>query len=999
MQELFGIPMGPLATVLAVALAVVVAAVTALALRNRVFFKLGVRNVGRRRGRTALIVTGLMLGTTIIASALASGDTMSNTIRMSAVESLGSTDELVSVRGATVETQVPLGEATGVDYFSEDAVPLITHELLRSRHFDGVAPAIVEPVAVQNLTARQNEPRVTLFASTSPSLQAFGDIRTQHGLVVTLDDLRPGEVYLNADAADDLGAKEGDRVRVLAGGRALLARVRAVVDFDGTGTDGGALLIGLPAAQRLLGHPGEVKHVLISNVGGPTGGVRYTDEITTLLRPTLTRLGLEIDPVKRDALDAADKEGNAFMSLFTTFGSFSIFAGFLLIFLIFVMLAAERRGELGIARAVGTRRGHLVQMYLYEGLAYDLLAAAVGAAVGVAVAFGMVFVMASALDNSESITIAHDVEWRSIVVAYAVGVLLTFVVVTLSAWRVSRLNIASAVRNLPEPPVQKRRKRRWIAGLAAMAAGALLTFSGMSGSQAMPFILGIAVFAIGAVPVVQALGVPQRVAYTVAGLVIVVVCLLPFDWLDTLARTNLHMNFSVWIVSGILLVLGASWVIVYNADLLLGAVTAAVGRIRALTPILRLSIAYPLRSRFRTGVTLAMFMLVVFTLVVGGTISGSFIRAFDDGETFGGGFDVRAASAAISPIDNPARAIANAPGLRRSDFRVVSAQSYLPVQARQTGRYAQRFTDYPVRGVDTAFARHTTYLLAAHARGYDDPWRALAREPGLAIVDGFVVPRRDNWSAGAIPPDFQLHGFYLEDQVFDPIPVEIRDPQTRKIVRLKVIGVLSDQVPLAMSGITTSQDTLRTAFGDRVRPTVFYFDLAPGVDPRSEARKLESAFLASGLQADSLDQLLEDAVATSWTFNRLIEGFMGLGLIVGVAALGVISARAVVERRQQIGVLRAIGFRRRMIQLSFLLESSFIALTAIVVGTAFGLMVSHTVITDIASQPAYSMVTLHVPWVNLTIVFTVVYLVALATSLAPAIRASLIYPAEALRYE
>ena len=69
MQELFGIPMGPLAAVLSIALAIVVALVSALALRNRVFFKLGVRNVGRRRGRTALIVTGLMLGTTIIAAA------------------------------------------------------------------------------------------------------------------------------------------------------------------------------------------------------------------------------------------------------------------------------------------------------------------------------------------------------------------------------------------------------------------------------------------------------------------------------------------------------------------------------------------------------------------------------------------------------------------------------------------------------------------------------------------------------------------------------------------------------------------------------------------------------------------------------------------------------------------------------------------------------------------------------------------------------------------
>jgi putative ABC transport system permease protein len=321
------------------------------------------------------------------------------------------------------------------------------------------------------------------------------------------------------------------------------------------------------------------------------------------------------------------------------------------------------------------------------------------------------------------------------------------------------------------------------------------------------------------------------------------------------------------------------------------------------------------------------------------------------------------------------------------------------VQARQTGRYAQKFVDYPVRGVDTAFSQHTTYLLAAHARGYDDPWKALSKEPGLAIVDGFVAPRRDNWSAGAVPPDFQLHGFYVEDQVFDPVPIEVRDPQTGATLRLKVIGVLSDQAPLGMAGITTSQDTLRNAFGERVRPTVFYFDLAPGVDARAEARKLESAFLSNGLQADALDELLEDAVGASWTFNRLIQGFMGLGLVVGVAALGVISARAVVERRQQIGILRAIGFRRRMIQLSFLLESSFIALTAIVVGTVFGLIVSHTVISDVASQPAYSMVTLHVPWVNLTIVFTVVYLVALATSLAPAIRASRIYPAEALRYE
>ena len=65
-----------------------------------------------------------------------------------------------------------------------------------------------------------------------------------------------------------------------------------------------------------------------------------------------------------------------------------------------------------------------------------------------------------------------------------------------------------------------------------------------------------------------------------------------------------------------------------------------------------------------------------------------------------------------------------------------------------------------------------------------------------------------------------------------------------------------------------------------------------------------------------------------------------------------ISARAVVERRQQIGVLRAIGFRRGMVQAVFLIESSFIALTSIVVGTVLGLLLAENIVRDSRSSRA-----------------------------------------------
>src|SRR5215207_3066361 len=1004
MNEFFGIPMGPLAASLVVLVAVLLGALAALAIRNRIFVKLGIRNVTRRRARTALIVLGLMLGTTIISSALTTGDTMSHTIRSSAVQALGSTDVLVSVRGAEVDPEVQLGSTTGIEYFPEGVLQAVGYDLTRHENLiDGVAPAIVESPAVQNVTTRQNEPRVTLFASSQSHLSAFGDIRRHDdGDVQYLNDLAPGEVFLNADAADDLQARPGDELRLYAEGDSFGARVRAVVDYKGTGTDGAALIMPLEAAQTVLHRTGEIRYVMISNVGDELTGAKLTKEVIAAVNPTLKPFGLEADPVKQDALDEADAEGNAFMTLFTTFGSFSIFAGAMLIFLIFVMLAAERRGELGIARAVGTRRGHLVQLYLFEGMAYDLVAAAVGALLGVAVAFGMVFVLASALDFT-GLHIEHDVQLRSLVVGYTIGVLLTFLIVTFSAWKVSRLNIVSALRNTPEPHIRKSRKRRWIPATIAVFAGLALTASGLSSADAAAFTLGVSFVILGSVLVARAAGLSERIVFTAAGLAMVAFWLLPFDWVETLAGKELKWGMAVWIMGGIFVVLGSAWTLIYNADLLLGALAATVGRIHAVAPVLKMAIAYPLRNRFRTGVTFAMFTLVVFTLVVGAVVTGSFVKVFDDVDKFGGGFDVRAQASPTNPVVGMGAAIRRAPGLDPAQFTVVSEQSFLAAKARQVGRYeTKQFEDYGLRGLDEAFLRNTTFGFAAKARGYGSAqavWRAIAEQPGLAVVDAIVAPRRDNWGVGNVLPEFKLKGFVIEDGVFDPIPVATRDPQTGKTLTLTVIGVLEESAPEAMYGLSTSQRTLAAVYGHRVRPTAYYYALAPGVDARATAPKLEAAFVANGLEADSIEQIVDDALGVQLTFNRLIEGFMGLGLIVGIAALGVISARAVVERRQQIGILRALGFRRRMIQLSFLIESSFIAVTAIVVGTALGLIIANNVVNDVASQAGWEGLALAVPWLNLTIIFAAVYAAALLATLAPAIRASRIYPAEALRYE
>ncbi len=126
---------------------------------------------------------------------------------------------------------------------------------------------------------------------------------------------------------------------------------------------------------------------------------------------------------------------------------------------------------------------------------------------------------------------------------------------------------------------------------------------------------------------------------------------------------------------------------------------------------------------------------------------------------------------------------------------------------------------------------------------------------------------------------------------------------------------------------------------------------------------------------------------------------MGLGIVVGVAALGVISARSVVERRQEIGVLRAIGFRRGMVQLSFLLESSFVAVLGIALGCILRLILSFNIIRDNSQQASFENMKFAVPWLNLTVIFLIAYAAALLTTFIPSRQASRVYPAEALRYE
>jgi putative ABC transport system permease protein len=983
MKSVFGLPAAGLANALGALFVVTVVIVAVVATRNPVFLKIGVRNIPRRPGRTALIVAGLMLATTIFASALLTGDTMARTVRAEVFESLGATD-IVVVGGTAADVADVQGLEAPKPYFDVAAAVSAIDAAAAELPVDAVAPAIVEQVAVQHQKGGRTEPRITLAALAPDRAEAFG--------LEEISTLGLDEAMVDEEAARELNARPGSRLTVLIGSTLAELTVTGVGSYPGTTTSEGAIIVGLDTAQRLLGQAGAANHVFISNDGDDSAGVAHTDMVEAALDEAVAPLGLDAQPSKRDGLDLADQTGNVFVSLFTTFGSFSMAAGVLLIFLIFVMLAAERRPEMGIARAVGTQRRHLVQSFLYEGAVYDLIAAAVGVVLGIGVSYLMVRLVGNAFAGRD-LDLRYSLSGRSLAIASSLGVLLTFGVVTVSAWRVSRLNIVSAIRDIPELE-DTRPKRRWLGVTMGLLFGTVLAVSGAASKTYLPWMLGISLIVIAVVPLVTLTGRTTRFAYTSCGLLLIVLWLLPLSAFDALLG-EMSKDFSIWIASGLIIVVAATWVITYNADVLLRAIAKVASPFASLRPVMRMAAAYPLKSRFRTGITMAMFMLVVFTLVTGSTIPAAFVKSFMQVDSFGGGFDIRVSSA---PAAATADLRGELPDVVADDIVASAGQSFVPVDAKQAGTDGP-FERYPVRGVDDAFLEHTTYELVAMAEGYDSPrevFDAMAATPGLAVVDPFVAPRRDQWGF-AVPPAFQLSGFYLEDGTFEPITVSVHDPLTDVATEVTVIGVFSDATPFTMAGITVSQATL-APFGDRALPTVHHLVVREGADKDQVAGAVESALLSLGVEAETYERLADDALGAQMLIINLVQGFMALGLVVGVAALGVVSARAVVERRAQIGILRAIGFPASMIRRTLLAETAIVAIGAITAGTVLGLIVSYNVVDDAKSQMGNTALTFGVPWLYLSVILGSILLAAIATSLLSAHRASRIYPAEALRY-
>ncbi|MCT2062818.1 ABC transporter permease [Dietzia cinnamea] len=252
------------------------------------------------------------------------------------------------------------------------------------------------------------------------------------------------------------------------------------------------------------------------------------------------------------------------------------------------------------------------------------------------------------------------------------------------------------------------------------------------------------------------------------------------------------------------------------------------------------------------------------------------------------------------------------------------------------------------------------------------------------MVDGSLVPGPDSlvvsrtvardrgWTVGAsvplVGPDgtestLRVTGVYEDSQILGPFYTGMDVYE-----RLVPENLRSTFIMLASAADGVGSDEVLTAVTDELTDI-------PIAMVQSKQQYIDA-------QTGGIDQLLS-----------IIYALLGLALV--IAVLGIVNtlALSVIERRTEIGMLRAVGMQRSQIRRTINLESTQIAVFGALIGAAVGVYLGWAFVTVLADS---GLTETTIPWGSIVVVLASSAVVGVLASLWPAHRAAKTGPLEAI---
>jgi ABC-type antimicrobial peptide transport system permease subunit len=645
---------------------------------------------------------------------------------------------------------------------------------------------------------------------------------------------------------------------------------------------------------------------------GETGaaGANGPEQLARAISPSA--MGVMILPVKEQGL-AASAGTTPFEALFIGFSFFLIAAAVMLVALLFQLGIEQRASELGTLGALGLGRKLVTRLLAREGLLVAVVGATAGIFGGLVYAWLMVLGLRTWwLAAISTPFLRLHVSLLSLLIGWLVGV------------AVSWLSIWWSVRRLVRVPVGRLIAGSGRGDFASSVGGALGSASSFDRELKAE----------------RRLNAWRWVSWPLGRVILggfaIVLCAVGF-FLHGESQAGSFFGSGAAVLA---LLLG-------EIRFRLGGLALQLSERRSLS-LSELSALNIARNPGRSTLTIGLVAAASFLIVA---VSSFHLKTSDSGT---GGFEFVAASDLPIHYD-----LNSAEGRRELGFseaaekdlsgyhvyslRVEDGENasclnlYQPKQPRVLG--------LPETLIDRGGFNFTSSA-KVQVRGSDNKWMALYSDLGSDENQRPIVPVVLDAATAAY--SLHLGGVGTRFEIVDG---------AGRPVTLEIVGLLENSV--LQGNLLISEQNFLRVFPDAAGYRFFLIAKTGEHQPPAIAQSLESALAEEGFDVRVAREELAELLAVQNTYLSTFQSLGALGLLLGTVGLAVAQLRSVIERRGELALMRAGGFKRRRLVQMVVGENVVLLVGGLAVGcVAAGVALIPQWLPQGASVPWFALVAL-----------------------------------------
>ena len=392
-------------------------------LRARDALSLGTLGLRTRKGRTAMAAIGIAIGVASLIALVGIINSGEADAQRDLLEQGIDVLELTPGTSFADDPELLPGAAAAIDIHMRDQVDVVAS-----------IRRVAATVRKTDLIPEVETGGIRLFAVDEDDLDLLTPLRggVAHGRFHDAATVRVPTVVLGADTAEVLGFDElyaKPTVHISGHEFAVIGVLDPFTISQGL-TLNRAAIIGFPVAEQIYDADANPERIWVQ------ADLDEIEQVRELLpRQANPEAPGEVSVSSLD-LDAREIISENFESLLSLLVVVIIVVGAIGVGNIMLISVLERRGEIGVRRALGAKKSHIVAQFLIESVLLTLL----GGVIGIVFGLGVVAVATRVLDWPLTI------EFLFIVVGLAVTIGVGLVAGLYPAWRASRMDPAEAVR-------------------------------------------------------------------------------------------------------------------------------------------------------------------------------------------------------------------------------------------------------------------------------------------------------------------------------------------------------------------------------------------------------------------------------------------------------------------------------------------------------------------------------------------------------------------------